>query len=94
VQQKAGVRRAVGEFSAAADAQRLVDRFLEAEVGLLHVPVLVRHTKVIGGRLQAIVTHHHAVALLRLSASLGVERTDSSAEMVGAVPLRDATDAP
>ena len=72
VQQIACVRRAVGELSAAADSQRLVDSLLEAEVGLLHIAVLVRDTEVIGGRLQAIVAHHHAVAILRLCTSLGV----------------------
>src|SRR5216683_3176355 len=85
--QKAGVRRAVGELSAAANSQRLVDGLLEAEVGLLHIAVLVRDTEVIGGRLQAIVAHDHAVALPRLSTSLGVERMDGSTEMIGSVPL-------
>ncbi len=94
VQQKAGVRRAVGELSAATYTQRLVDGLLEAEVGLLNIAVLVRHTEVIGRRFQAIVAHHDAVALLRLSTSLGIERMNRRTEMIGAVPLRDATYAP
>ena len=92
VQQKASVRRTVGELSAATDTECLVDGLLEPEVGLLNVAVLVGNAQVVGGWLQTVMHHQQPIALLGLRAPCIIQRMDGGTEMIGAVPLRDADD--
>jgi hypothetical protein len=94
VLEEVGVGGALGKVAAAADPQGLVAGQLEAVVSLLDVAVLVGLARIVGGRLQTVVSHQRLVASGRLDSPLGVKRPNGGAEVVGAVLTRHAAELP
>ncbi len=81
--QKAVVGGAVGEVAAAPHAQRLIQRHLEAVVGLLDVAVLVGFTGGVGRGLHPVVRHESLVALREVMAAGRIQVVHGGRELVG-----------
>jgi hypothetical protein len=85
VLQEAVVRGTLRKIAAPAGAQRLVDGALELTVLLFDVAVLMGNAEVVGGRLQTVMHHQQAVALLGPRTFIRIQRVDRGAEVIGAM---------
>jgi len=92
--EEVAIGRARREVARGPDAQGLVDRLLEAMVGLLDVTVLVRHPGVVRRRDHPVMREQRGIAGGRLGPAGRVQRPDRRAEVVGAMLLRHPAELP
>src|ERR1700730_1767872 len=82
---KAFVSGSISELAAAAYPQGLIDRFFEAKVGLLHIPILMSNAGVVPGGLHAVVAHERLIAGRPVFTGLAVESAHRRGQMIGAM---------
>jgi hypothetical protein len=91
---KALVGRPRGELAATSYAQCLIKRLFEAEVGLLHIAILMGDARIIPGRLHAVVPHEGLVTLGEGFLLIAGQMANCCAQMVGAMLGRNASQLP
>src|SRR6266508_3417991 len=84
----------IGKVPAAAQPQGLVDRLLEAKVGLFDIAILVRFARIVSGGLHVIVVHQGLIALGVVAFAATLDLHDSRREIVGTMLLGHTAELP
>ena len=75
----------IRKVALAAQAQRLIDRLLEANVGLFDIAILVGFARLVGGGLDCVVQHERLIAFGIVPFTARFQRDHRRAEIVGAM---------
>ncbi len=72
----------------------MVNRILEAKVGLFHITILMRFAGVVGGGLHGVMGHERLIALGEMTFATALNGNDRCAEVIGPMLLRHPTELP